>query len=910
MLLGGTLLAYPSESRQEGREVQGAPRIVELPFDFWTLVSTRQGSSLSQDDHDKARLRQVGRQQLWHLARADAESIADQGSGDGIGGCRRPRQQQGVGPDHLGRGGLPGAKHRNAENAAAAWETLRNLYHQRSNAQVLKLKLELASLRKERGESITKYVARARSIGDQLTAAGQPAGDTDIVLAVLAGLPEEYGMLRTVLELADPLPRLDDLLGKLLLIEQRTPSRDNTDKAYFTKGKPSRVGFGGGNQRHDGASSSRMLDKDCFYCGKRGHFKKDCRKRIADEKAGRTKPNVVALTAMESSHTDWILDSGASRHMTGDKHLLVNTKRLPQPVTITYGNGQQGVADTVGDVVVRPDRLMLKDVLYVPGNAVNLMSIKVATAAGAKFNFHQGGCDIVYDGEILATAKGDHGLYTIENGSEPLDAALLAKCAETAELWHTRLGHLGYKNMARMVDKQMVKGINVSPRKFLEADKEACEACLKGKQTRHPFPLSETKTSQPLELVHMDLCGPIEPLSVGQSRYVATFVDDYTGLSVVRPLDYKSKVKDSVMDVLTQMENESGLRVKAVRTDNGSEYINEVLSRFFSEKGIKHEKTVPYTPQQNGKAERLNRTLMEKVRAMLADSSLPKALWGEAIVTATLLRNLSPFKDNEKTPYEMFYGKTPDVARLRTFGCKVYVHTPKEKRGKLDDVGRPGIMVGYAENIKGYRILLNDQESIVISRDVVFDETSRRNKESTIIGDEVNDDNTPEQEATDDSKSADGSDDNDGDNGESGEDHDGRECEPASVLEPEDGPIPPSAPVKRYPSRSRKAPSEWWCTQPTASSFVADITEPSTADKALTGYKAMIEANDISFTRDRGSTTSKARSWKHAIQESHSRHGCAMTTSRPYQRLGTSGVARVWASAHEKVRNTWTTDTQ
>ena len=170
--------------------------------------------------------------------------------------------------------------------------------------------LDLASLRKERAESITKYVARARTISEQLTAAGQPASDTDIVLAVLvllrysSGLPEEYGMLRTVMELADPLPRLDDLLGKLLLIEQRTPSTDNTDKAYFTKGKPSKPGYGGSRSRHDGASNSRTPDKSCFYCGKKGHFTRDCRKRIADENAGTTKPSLVALSAMERSPSD------------------------------------------------------------------------------------------------------------------------------------------------------------------------------------------------------------------------------------------------------------------------------------------------------------------------------------------------------------------------------------------------------------------------------------------------------------------------------------------------------------------------------------------------------------------------------------------------------------------------------
>jgi len=226
----------------------------------------------------------------------------------------------------------------------------------------------------------------------------------------------------------------------------------------------------------------------------------------------------------------------------------------------------------------------------------------MATVAGASFNFHQGGCDIIYDGKMLATAKGDHGLYSIECGFASFNPALLATPKETAELWHNRLGHLGYKNPARMVDRKKVKGINVSPQEMLQADKEACEPCLKGKQTRLPFTPSETTTSQPLELVHMDLCGPLEYMSLGRARYVSTFVDNYTGLSVVQPLEYKSNVKDNVKDVLTPMENQTGLRVKAVRTDNGSEYLNKVLGDFFKMKGIKHERTVPYTAQQNGKA--------------------------------------------------------------------------------------------------------------------------------------------------------------------------------------------------------------------------------------------------------------------------------------------------------------------
>lgn len=182
--------------------------------------------------------------------------------------------------------------------------------------------------------------------------------------------------------------------------------------------------------------------------------------------------------------------------------------------------------------------------------------------------------------------------------------------------------------------------------------------------------------------------------------------------------------------------------MKRLRCDNGSEFINADLQAFCRDNGIKLETTVRYTPEQNGAAERLNRTLMDKVRPMLAASSLPKYLWADAVVTANYVRNRSPVSGRDKTPYELFFGTKPDVSNLRTFGARVYALTPKPLRNKLDDTSEPGRFIGYPAGTKGYKILLENGRC-VISRDVVFIEPSGATgstalePEATVIDDET-----------------------------------------------------------------------------------------------------------------------------------------------------------------------------
>ena len=475
----------------------------------------------------------------------------------------------------------------------------------------------------------------------------------------------------------------------------------------------------------------------CWNCGIAGHREADCRKPrmggSGSRESGLLGREIALMAGSALNAVDWVLDSGASRHMTSNASVLTDIRPLTERVTFTGFMGEQCEAEAVGSALLygvpgsKPgDVLLLGDVLYVPGAAANLLSIPVCVKNGAKFVFEDEKCYITVGGEVVAEAVCKAGVYTLsvesmEVPSSAKEVALAATATESAELWHRRFGHLGYENLARLLSGDMVTGIGVKPEAFKSAGEDICEPCVQAKQHRLPHPSSVSDTMAPLELLHMDVCGPFADTSLGGARYFATFLDDYSKLSVVRPLEFKSDVTAVTKEVICMLEKQSGRSVLMVRTDNGTEYVNHGLSSYFKAKGIVHQKSVRYVPEQNGSAERLNRTLLERVRAMLGDSGLPKKLWAEAVVTANYIRNRSPVSTRDKTPWELFFGKKPDVAGMRVFGARVYVHVPKQLRGKLESCTEMGYLVGYEPNAKGYRIYL-DSGKMRVAVHAVFKE--------------------------------------------------------------------------------------------------------------------------------------------------------------------------------------------
>lgn len=238
-------------------------------------------------------------------------------------------------------------------------------------------------------------------------------------------------------------------------------------------------------------------------------------------------------------------------------------------------------------------------------------------------------------------------------------------------------------------------------------------------KTKLPFSASETKTTRTCERIHADTCGPMEVPSVGGSRYFVIMKDDYSNFRSVYCVKGKDEVKKCIENFLNRAENITNNKVLYFKSDNGLEFMNKAVQDLFSKRGIIHQTTVPYTAEQNGKAEREIRILCEAARTMLCAEGLPKKLWAEAVQTAAYVLNRTG-NSNEvgKTPYETWTNKHYDINNLKVFDTPVYVHIPKEKRTKWDSKGEKGIMVG--EEVKGYRVFFEKYNNFESKRDVVF----------------------------------------------------------------------------------------------------------------------------------------------------------------------------------------------
>ncbi|MCO5566282.1 hypothetical protein L7F22_019958 [Adiantum nelumboides] len=324
------------------------------------------------------------------------------------------------------------------------------------------------------------------------------------------------------------------------------------------------------------------------------------------------------------------------------------------------------------------------------------------------------------------------GVGTLENELFVLDRyekQIQACIAETktqamqdAEFWHARFGHVGYGSLMTLQRHNMVHDLSL-----LEMPpRHVCEGCVLGKMHRFAFSqVDSVRATRKLQLVHSDVCGPMRTPSVGNSLYFVTFIDDFSRFCCVYPLKAKSDVFAIFQHYVSMVENETGCKVQTLRTDRGGEYMSGAFKDFLEKKGIKHQCTMPYTPQQNGVAERKNKSLMEMARCMLKAKSLPHKLWMEAVACAAHDLNRCPTRALKTiTPYESWYDRKPSVSYLRVFGCLAYAHIPQQLRGKLDDKAIKCIFVGYSSGSKGYRLYNPATNKIFESRDVIFTETT------------------------------------------------------------------------------------------------------------------------------------------------------------------------------------------
>ncbi|GJU35431.1 retrovirus-related pol polyprotein from transposon TNT 1-94 [Tanacetum coccineum] len=429
----------------------------------------------------------------------------------------------------------------------------------------------------------------------------------------------------------------------------------------------------------------------------------------------------------------WYLDSGCSKHMTGDRSQLTNfiSKFLG---TVKFGNDQVAKIMGYGDYQI--GNVTISRVYYIEGLGHNLFSVGQFCDSNLEVAFRQHTCFIrnLEGVDLLTGSRGDN-LYTLSLGnmmaSSPI--CLLSKASKTKSwLWHRRLSHLNFGAINHLARHGLVRGL---PKLKFEKD-HLCSACALGKSSKKPHkPKSEDTNQEKLYLLHMDLCGPMRVASVNGKKYILVIVDDYSRFTWVKCLRSKDEAPAFIINFLKMIQVRLKETVRRIRTDNGTEFVNQTLREYYEKVGISHETSVARSPQQNGVVERRNRTLIEAARTMLIYAKAPLFLWAEAVATACYTQNRSMIRRRHgKTPYELLHDKPPDLSYLHVFGALCYPTNDSENLGKLQPKADIGIFIGYAPTKKAFRIYNRRTRRIIETIHVDFDELTAMASEHSSSG--------------------------------------------------------------------------------------------------------------------------------------------------------------------------------
>lgn len=624
----------------------------------------------------------------------------------------------------------------------AIWDSMKQKYQgstkvKRVQLQTLRKEFEMLTMKE--GEKIDSYFARTLTVVNKMKVNGEAMKPNTVVGKILRSLTPKFNYVVCSIEESNDLDTMtiDELHGSLLVQEQRIQGSQEEEQALrisyddkIGKGR-GRGSFRGGRGRGRGRMSQNKATVECFKCHQLGHYQSECpdwEKKANYAELGEEE-ELLLMSYVDSHETKreeaWFLDSGCSNHMTGNKEWFSELEEGFRQ-TVKLGNDTRMAVVAKGSVRLQMNDTIqvISDVFYIPELKSNLLSIGQLQEKGLAILIQQRTCRIYHPrrGLIMKTDMSGNRMFYLLASMAPknpmcLQAESLAE--KESHLWHRRFGHLNYQGLRTLAYRKMVDGVPL-----LKVPDKLCEACLVGKQHRESIPKqSSWRASKQLQLVHSDLCGPITPGSNSDKRYIISFIDDFSRKTWVYFLHEKSEAFVAFKNFKACVEKEIGAHITCLRTDRGGEFNSNEFEEFCKAQGINRQLTAAYTPQQNGVAERKNRTIMNTVRSMLADKKVPKMFWPEAVKWCVHIQNRClTAAVKGKTPEEAWSGVKPKVDYFRIFGCIAHAHIPDQKRSKLDSKSKKCVLLGVSDESKAYRLYDPATKKIIISNDVLFEE--------------------------------------------------------------------------------------------------------------------------------------------------------------------------------------------
>ena len=449
-------------------------------------------------------------------------------------------------------------------------------------------------------------------------------------------------------------------------------------------------------------------------------------------------PVEIVQAALASGQA--LMDSGATSHVIRDRSAFWTYDESQRPDVRT---ACQGTLPTLarGDCVVivqsttGPIRLRLRNCLHAPQAQLDLLSVGKFLRKGFYCDFRPG--KFVIKGPKAASPRlrcegpirGDLGFLDIVFAppaaalpsmvSSSFEVAAFVRPTLTRDLWHARLGHTAPRAIMDLVSKS--EGMTLSGPPF-----SVCEPCIKGKHPQSSHPSSGSRAGRPLDLVHGDICGPFPVQTPHGKLYFIAFLDDHTHAVETHLLATRDQALAAFQITHRKWERQFDCKLRRVRLDNAGEFKSDAFTAYLQDHGIVRESSAPYAHEQNGKAERLMRTLQGRVRSMMTAVGAPPSLWGEAVLACSFLFMRTPSRSlpDHRTPYEMVYGKPPDLSHLRVWGCRCFARVPTELQTKLGSRSRECRLMGFPEGVKGYRVRDISSGTFFNSCDVIFDKSS------------------------------------------------------------------------------------------------------------------------------------------------------------------------------------------
>lgn len=620
------------------------------------------------------------------------------------------------------------------------WEKLKNMFDDAGFTRRISLLRTLISIRLENCSSMTSYVTQIIDTSQKLSGSGFDINDEWVGSLLLAGLTEKYSPMIMAIEHSGIAITADAIKTKLMDLEEDSGDTGDASGAFasFRKQKSGNTVITKDNRYPHTSNSNMSKSKPkvikCYNCKQTGHYRNQCpsfNKDSSNNKSHeRKQTNAFSAVFLNGnfSKNDWYIDSGASAHLTTNEHWIKNVSTEHPIKEIVVANKETVPVKCSGDVSIATltDNseydVIVEEVLCVPNLTTNLISVSQLIVKGNSVQFTNGGCEIYNkSGELVGIASLINGVYKLRQPE-----ALMAAVMDSSDIWHRRLGHVNSNYLNKMQDA--VEGLTLDRK--TDITKSSCVVCCEGKQSRLPFPNNNNRSNELIHTIHTDICGPFSP-SLGGSRYYILFVDDYSRMVYVYFIKQKSEAFACFQKYKAMVENQLNRKIKILRSDNGKEYCNKDFDNYLAKEGIIHQRSNPYTPEQNSLAERFNRTVVEKARCLLFDAGLEDSFWAEATHTAVYLQNRTVASAlNGRTPFELWTGMKPNVSHLRIFGSTIMVHIPKQKRLKWHKKAEKCILVGYSEEVKGYRVYNPRTKEITTSRDVTVMEKTMQAEDS------------------------------------------------------------------------------------------------------------------------------------------------------------------------------------